>query len=181
MSSDPFPDSSAHSVLVIPVPELNDWVRARTAYYDASFLGHEATFVNAHITLLGPWLTTPTPRDLARVAEIAARTPAFDYVLTDLCTFPDGIAYLDPEPAAPFTALTDHLIATFPQCPPYGGAFGTVVPHLTVDQVRDEVTLESVRASLGGLIPTRSRATRIDLQWWENDNCHVMGSWELGG
>lgn len=167
-------------MLVIPVPELNAWVRARTAHYDASFLGRSPAFVNAHVTVLGPWLTEPTAADLARIGAIAAATPSFSFSLGELRTFPDGIIYSEVTPTAPFTALIEQVSAAFPSHPPYGGAFGSVVPHLTLDQVGAEVTVASVRQSLDGLVPTTSRAEQIDLQWWENDNCHVMTSWQLG-
>lgn len=168
-----------HSVLAIPLTELNEWVRDRTAHYDASFLGQDGDFLNAHITLLGPWIAEPSTDDLARVASIAARAPAFDFSLVELGVFPDGIIYLNPCPDQPFTALTAHLAAAFPDYPPYGGLFASVVPHLTLDQASEAVSVDSVRASLGNLIPVSARATRIDLQWWENNNCHVMASWPL--
>lgn len=171
--------SPGHSVLVIPVPELNGWIRARTAHYDASFLGRSPDFVNAHITVLGPWLAEPTAADLACIGAIAAATPTFSFSLGALRTFPDGIIYLEVTPATPFTALTEQVSAAFPDHPPYGGVFGSVVPHLTLDRVGTEVTVASVRQSLDGLVPTTSRAEQIDLQWWENDNCHVMASWPL--
>ena len=37
-----------------------------------------------------------------------------------------------PEPAEPFVELTEALVQNFPEYPPYGGAFSTVTPHLTV-------------------------------------------------
>lgn len=166
-------------MLVIPVPEVNGWVRERTAYYDDSFLGRDDAFINAHITLLGPWIPQPTTADLEKVAAIAHATSSFEYSLRSLGTFPDGIIYLDPLPTEPFTLLTAKLTAAFPDHPPYGGAFGSVVPHLTLDQASDEVSIESVTRSLGEVVPTTTRATRIDLQWWENNNCHVMASWDL--
>lgn len=171
--------TAGHSVLVIPVPTLNGWVRGRTAFYDSAFLGSDAAFVNAHITMLGPWITDPTTADLARVGEIASRTEAFEFSLADVAAFPDGLLYLAPTPAAPFSELTTELATAFPDYPPYGGAFGSVVPHLTLDQTSETVSASSVRASLGAILPATAQATRIDLQWWENHNCHVMASWPL--
>jgi hypothetical protein len=60
-----------HSVLVVPVPELDEWIRARTAFYDASFVSADPGFVHAHITLLGPWLPRPAAEDLATAARLA--------------------------------------------------------------------------------------------------------------
>lgn len=166
-------------MLVIPVPELNPWVRDRTGYYDRSFLSDDPEFVNAHITLLGPWIREPSAADLAAVAAIADSTPAFDYRLTELAAFPGGVIYLDPDPAHPFARLTAELATAFPAYQPYGGAFRSVVPHLTLDQIGTDVSLASVRASLGDSVPVASSAERIDLQWWENDRCRRLHTWRL--
>ncbi len=58
-----------HSVLAVPVPQIDVVVRERTAYYDASFVSADPGFVHAHITLLAPWIDEPTPADLATVAR----------------------------------------------------------------------------------------------------------------
>ena len=168
-----------HSVLVVPVPALEPFVRERTAFYDASFLSTDPSFVNAHITLLGPWLPTPGAADLQRVADALDPIPAFDFTLTEFGEFPDGLIYLRPDPVAPFAAATARLVAAFPQCPPYGGVFPQPVPHLTLDRRCDTVDPATVRAAVGGLVPARARAERVDLQWWDNHNCHVMQSWKL--
>lgn len=168
-----------HSVLVVPVPALEPYVRGRTAFYDASFLGVDDAFVNAHITVLGPWLDAPSPTQLATVDTVVNSHREFDYALEVVEEFPDGVIYLRPDPGEPFTALTADLAEAFPQCPPYGGAFGRVVPHLTLDRRSPTITPLTVRADLAGVVPVRERAARIDLQWWDNHHCHVRHSWRL--
>jgi hypothetical protein len=170
---------SGHSVLVVPVPELEPFVVERTRHYDASFLSDDPWFVHAHITLLAPWLSEPSADDLARVGKLAAATAPFDFVLSDLRTFSGGTIYLDPVPAAPFEALTAELVAAFPQCPPYDGLFAAV-PHLTVDHLLGGVTVPETRSALGGLLPARCRADRISLQWYANHGCRTLAEWELG-
>lgn len=170
---------SGHSVLVVPVPALQPLVRARTERYDASFLSSDPAFVNAHITLLGPWLDAPTDADLATVRRIAAAEPAFDYRLTHVEGFPDGVLHLPPEPDAPFRRLTAALAAAFPQTPPYGGDFPDSVPHLTLDHASTGATVASLTAELD--LPVTAHADRVDLQWWANHDCHVRASWPLGG
>jgi hypothetical protein len=51
--------------------------------------------------------------------------------LAKIARFP-ATAYLEPKPAAPFIALTESLAHEFPQSPPFGGEFPTIIPHLTV-------------------------------------------------
>jgi len=168
----------AHSVLVVPVPGVEDFVVGRTLRYDASFHSRDPRFVHAHLTLLGPWLSAPDERDLAIVGDLAAAAEPFDYRLDEVAVFPEGIIHLVPEPAEPFAALTKALVAAFPECPPYAGAFPDSVPHVTLDREAPGISAASVRAELP--LPVDGRATRIDLQWWDNDDCHVMASWPLG-
>jgi len=169
-----------HSVLVVPVAELEPYVVARTRHYDDSFVSADPTFVHAHITLLAPWLAEPDADDLDRVAKLAAATEPFEFVLADLDVFAGGTIHLAPRPAAPFAALTAELVAAFPQCPPYAGLFEPV-PHLTLDHVLGGVTLEQTRAALGDLVPARCRADRISLQWYANHGCRTLAEWRLGG
>ncbi|QFQ30986.2 2'-5' RNA ligase family protein [Janibacter melonis] len=171
--------TDGHLVLVVPVPQLEDFVLERTRHYDDSFVSTDAAFVHAHITLLAPWVVAPTAADLAVVAEVASRTSPVDFVLDEVGVFPDGTIYLGPDPAAPFASLTAALVAAFPQCPPYGGRFDPV-PHLTVDHVAGGVTVGSTRSALGPTLPARCRAERISLQRYANHGCRTVAEWELG-
>lgn len=171
----------AHTVLLVPVPELEEFVRERTVHYDASFLSADPAFVHAHITVLGPFLTAPGDADLAAVAEIAATTGAFDYTLARVAEFPDGLLHLPPEPAEPFRELTRRLAAAYPQCPPYAGAFPDPVPHLTLDQRGPGVDAASVSRALAPSVPARCRADRIALHRYANHDCRVLAEWKLDG
>ncbi|GAA4717748.1 2'-5' RNA ligase family protein [Nocardioides conyzicola] len=169
----------AHNVLVVPVPELEEFVLDRTRHYDGSFVSADPAFVHAHVTALGPFLDDPSEADLELVAEVAGRTPAFDFTLDELDEFADGIIHLVPSPDEPFRALTRRLIAAFPQCPPYGGAFPEPVPHLTLDQRADGIDRASVRAALGDAVPARCRADRLVLARYANHDCRVLAEWKL--
>lgn len=171
----------AQAVLAVPVPQVNPFILARTAFYDASFLPADASFVNSHITLLAPWLPAPRPQDCAEVARIAAETPAFTVRLARIGQFPDGLIHLLPDPPEPLAELTARLCEAFPRCAPYRRRYSSITPHLTLDQHSAQVDIESVRAMLGDLIPTEVEVDRIDLQWWANHDCHLVQSWSLGG
>ncbi|OLT40611.1 hypothetical protein BJF85_05525 [Saccharomonospora sp. CUA-673] len=173
---------TGHTVLAVGVPDLDDWVRTRTAQYDASFVSADPAFRHAHITLLAPWIANPAPSALDAVGRIAAEHPPFDTCLQRIDVFPDGLIHLRPEPDEPFRALTAALTAAFPAYPPYGGQFGAVDPHLTLDRVDHArgVTAATVAGELRDLLPVRLRVDRIDLQWWANHDCHVQASWKLG-
>jgi 2'-5' RNA ligase len=167
-------------VLLVPVPELEEFVRARTVHYDADYLSADPAFTHAHVTVLGPFVPRLDDTVAERIGRIAAQTPAFDFVLDRTGTFPNGIIHLRPEPDGPFRSLTERFVAEFPGFAPYGGAFPDVVPHLTLDAVSDTVGEASTRAMLGSALPTRCRAERLDLAWYDAGNCHVVRSWRLG-
>ncbi len=168
-----------HSVLQVPVPQLDDFVRARTNHYDASYLSADPAHVHAHVTALGPFVAELTSDVERRVAAIAAATPAFDFVLERIGRFTDGIIHLVPEPDEPFRTLTARLAAEFPQHPPYAGRYDDVAPHLTLDLLSDGVTEASTLALLDGVLPARCRATRLDLAWYEPHATRVLRSWPL--
>lgn len=170
-----------HSVLQLPVPALEEWVRARTAHYDAGFVSADPRFGHAHITALGPFDPDPSPAVLASVADLAATTAPVRVRLADLAQFPDGIIHLVPDPDAQLRDLTARLVATFPAHPPYGGAFDDVRPHLTVDAASAKVDLASTAALLRGVVPVDVVLDTLQLAWWESGRCHVMAQWPLGG
>lgn len=172
----------SHTVLLVPIPALEPFVRARTEHYDRAWLSTDPDFVHAHITALAPFLPRGrlTPDALGTVSRIAASTAAFDLELTVIDTFPNGIIHLVPEPQTPFQRLTQRLWDAFPDCPPYAGQFADVRPHLTLDARSETVSQDSTRARLGGLVPVRCRAERLDLAWYEAENCRVLQTWPLG-
>lgn len=169
----------AHTVLVVPVPALEGYIRGRWEHYDAAWVSRDPAFTHAHVTALAPFRPSPTADDLARVAAIARTTPAFDFVLDEVRAFPDGIVHAVPSPAAPFAALTAQLWEAFPDCPPYAGEFADVVPHLTLDRLGPDVSIASVRADLAECLPVRARAQRLELHRYAERDCRVLASWSL--
>lgn len=185
-----------HTVLQVPVPQLEPFVRERNRHYDDDFLSTDPAFVHSHITALGPFLgpeqlTAPV---LDRISDIALATASFAFELHRVEAFPNGIIHLVPEPEGGFRQLTAALVDAFPQCPPYGGQFPDVRPHLTLDALTGSetagghsaasgqvVSIASTRASLGELIPAQCRAERLDLAWWSAGDCRILRSWSLGG
>ncbi|WP_082606318.1 2'-5' RNA ligase family protein [Nocardioides sp. Root190] len=170
----------AHTVLAVPVPALDTWVRARWQHYDPAWVSRDPAFTHAHVTALAPFLAEPGAVDLARIAAIAAATASFDVTLAEVAAFPDGIVHVVPDPPGPFAALTAALWEAFPECPPYAGEFADVVPHLTLDHLSPEVSVASVAAELAGLLPVRCRAERLELHWYAEGDCRVLASWLLG-
>lgn len=169
-----------HTVLAVPVPELDAFVRERTAHYDADYLADDPAFGQAHVTVLGPWVRSPTRADLAAVGHIASTVTPFTYRLARLGTFPNGIIHLLPEPDDTFRELTRAVWERFPSHPPYAGQFPNPAPHLTLDAVGPGLDALVVQGMLGARVPVSCRAEVLQLQWWQAGHCHVHQSWRLG-
>jgi 2'-5' RNA ligase len=106
-----------------------------------------------HVTVL-----YPAPDDVAAITEVLAPFDRFEVTFARLDRFP-GVLWLAPEPAEPFVAMTEAMLARFPGHPPYGGVFRSIVPHLTVAQEQLDETAELVAP----LLPLRSHAETVVL------------------
>ena len=115
-----------------------------------------------HVTVL-----VPCPGECAAIGEVLAPFGAFDVTFARLERFPE-ILWLAPEPPEPFVAMTEAMVARFPDYPPYGGIHERIVPHLTVAQGE----LDEVAARVEPLLPLRSRVTtavlyeHVDADHW---------------
>ena len=116
------------TVLVVPVldaePAVGAWLGTSKVDFDG---------VPLHVSVMCPFLPARSVRqpDEQRIAELAAEVEPFDFALTHLRAFP-GVHYLAPEPAAPFVGITEAIQRGWPSCQPYGGAYDSVIPHMTV-------------------------------------------------
>lgn len=171
-------ETAGHGVLLVPVPELEGWVRDRTAHYDASFVSADPAFAHAHVTVLAPY---PIERaDLLPV--LAGATPSFVYRLESLGVFPDGVIHLTPDPADAFRRLTSAARTALPEVEPYWGRHPVPSPHVTLDRVSESagVSVESTWRALGDLVPATCRAEALLLTWWQSGACRVLASAPLG-
>ena len=153
-------EAFAFSVPFRDLPPLVDEWRERTCVAKPSH------GVPPHVTLL-----IPAPPDLAGAAEALASFGPFDLTFARFDRFP-GTLWLAPEPSDPFVAMTQALVARFPDHAPYEGLFKEITPHLTVAQGEDSGAAE---AALRPLLPFGSRAASVVLfeqvapdRWREN-------------
>jgi 2'-5' RNA ligase len=153
------------SGIILPVPEAEPIVGELRRHHDP-----QTRFgVPAHITLLYPFAHPAKVGDyVAALRELFGSIHAFDFSLVEVRRFPVA-AYLHPEPSAEFSRLTETLARQWPEFPPYGGAFSTVIPHLTVADRVTSNTLDSVSATLATRLPIACRATEAWLMCSEEN------------
>jgi hypothetical protein len=73
--------------------------------------------------------------------------------------FPGGIQYLEPTPASYFVSLTERLFAAWPQCPPYGGQYDAVIPHLTLCDGAPAEECDAAAAAVAPALPLVARGS----------------------
>ena len=128
-------------------------------------LGSAAAGVPPHVTLLYPFIEPEglTAEGRAKLADIAARHPAFDYRLARRAEWPDAI-YVAVDPVEPFVRLQGDLQAAFPDWPIYGADSDfEFEPHITIAD-REGLLARDVREdSAWGAFPSPARAEAIDV------------------
>lgn len=171
----------AHSLLMVPVPELDPLVRRRLELRAPEHLPLAEDDTVAHVTLLAPFGSREelTEGVLSELRWFFADVTPFPFRLTRVSRFPGGTVYLTPEPASPFRQLTVELARRFPEHPPYEGAFDDVVPHLSVPLLPEE-DLAAVEAELAPRLPVAAHAREAALYWWEDGACGTLETFPFG-
>jgi hypothetical protein len=165
------------TALVVLVPEADALVADHRARHDPA----AAAGVPAHVTVLYPFRSVIDDTTAGQVARIAADVPAFDVAFATLARFPGEVVYLAPDPDEPFRRLIAGGVATFPDCPPYGGTIPDPIPHLTVADGVDATTAADLDDVIRPGLPITSRADRLTLLAQDpTGRWHVVRHWPLG-
>ena len=157
--SDAVPGRRSAIIVPIRLPEPLETIRMRE-------VASARAGAPAHVTLLFPFVPAAELRaeHLARVADVITSVPAFDVRLREVRRWdpgggaPEGVIWLDPQPSAPFVALTEALGRAFPDYQPYGGLHDTIIPHLTIAS-DDRRQLASVQVAAARELPLRRRVS----------------------
>jgi len=166
----------SRSVLLVPFPEV---AAAVEPWLERSVGARPSHGMPPHVTLLFPF--PPLEDAVLRETEQAlGGFDAFDVAFRELARFSDSDAlYLVPEPAAPFVAMTESLVARFPEWLPYGGAYDAIVPHLTVAW---GARLGEAERDLTSRLPLTGRAREaVLLTEGEPQRWVAQASFPLGG
>ncbi len=112
-----------------------------------------------------PHVTKPVIQELERLA--GSVTP-FDFALTQVHEFEQGVVYLEPEPIDPFVNLSNAIGRKFGLLP-FGGEFGDVlVPHLTLAMPQVHSATRHITDTLAPLLPIRLHADQAWLMVGDN-------------
>ena len=170
----PLPDVSA---LYVEIPAAESLVAEHRLAWDAV----AAAGIPAHVTVLFPFLDPDALDRSVReaLALIAARAQPFDVRFERVGRFPE-VVWLAPDPVAPFAALTAAIAARWPDHPPYGGAFETVIHHLTVADGAPRETLVALEEHLAAGLPIGQRVVELTLATRRSGTWTVVDQYPLG-
>jgi 2'-5' RNA ligase superfamily len=115
-----------------------------------------------HVTALWPFLPVEALDDAVerRLGGLLAGAETFSFTLTRVAELADA-AVLVPEPAAPFDALTRLLWDEWPECPPFGGAYEDIAPHVTVAIDPSPADRAAIEAAIAPRLPIVARAAEV--------------------
>jgi 2'-5' RNA ligase len=145
------------SGLVLLAPELGPVIDDLRARHDPA----ARQGMPPHVTLLYPFMDPVKfgPSRRARLAEVIRGFPALELSFSKIGRFPE-VLWVAPEPAEPIAAMVQAIAAAFPDFPPYGGQFETVIPHVTVAH-GEGLDLAALEPQLRGRFP-RPVTARVD-------------------
>jgi hypothetical protein len=85
----------------------------------------------------------------------------------------DAALYLAPDPDLPLRRLTADIVRLWPESPPYGGAFDSVIPHLTVASEVDPAALAALETNVRAQLPIHAELNEAAL-------CTLVGGcWQI--
>ena len=147
------------TALIVAVPEAEQLVGEWRAKHDSS----AQHGVPAHITLLFPFMPVEEVDEqiLGELRDLFASQPSFRYRLPRVARFPE-VAWLAPDPASPFSDLTELIVSRYPEYPPYEGIHDEVIPHLTVAEGGPELQ-DEVDAALTPSLPLEAEALEVTM------------------
>ncbi|TCO30315.1 2'-5' RNA ligase superfamily protein [Kribbella steppae] len=159
MVSDAWAARTGLTAILITVPELADFTHRWRSVSRSTARPHVplTELIPPHITVLVPWVGEPTSDDVRRLKEAVASHEPFELSFQTIGQFPNGTAWLKPEPFDAVCSLLVSVYEAFPECPPYGGEFPDPHPHLTISSATEgapAVVAEATEALAATPAPT---------------------------
>jgi hypothetical protein len=151
-------EAELRSALIVAVPEaapIVDGWRERTSS------ARPSCGVPPHVTILSPFAPPDSITEtlLEDLDTLVGAHRSFAFELATTARFPE-VLYLAPSPAAPFIDLTQAVARMYSDFPPYGGAFDSIVPHLTAAEGAED-TLAVAEAEIAPALPITCTASEV--------------------
>jgi 2'-5' RNA ligase len=163
---------AGETAVVVPIPAADPAVSGWRDRFDPA----SARGMPAHVTAVYPFVPERRLSEDIRndLRALCFTLPPLTVRFRRTGRFP-GVLYLAPEPADGLSTLTRLLAERWPEHPPYGGAYDTVVPHLTLAVDPDETVLDSVDAQVARVLPLTTTLTEAAL--YVSDGAHWKRRW----
>jgi 2'-5' RNA ligase len=149
------------TAVIVPVPAAEAVVDEHRQRLDRA----AAWGVPAHVTVLYPFLPPEWVDDsaLGALSAAVATVDAFDVTFATTGWFGSDVLWLAPDPSEPLRQLTLAVWDAFPSCPPYGGAYDAIEPHLTVAEraLWQSGALTSVERAVRTRLPVTQRVDHV--------------------
>lgn len=169
----------AHTVLQLPVFDLEPFVRARLRAENPRLREPEGDTWCAHVALLDPFVDEADagPELFQALARECARWDPLVLRLAEIRRLPGGTTCLAPEPSDRLVAMTEAFAAAFPGHPPRGGAGDRAVPHVPLGHDVPDADLDLLR----GWLPQTALVEDVHLVSWSPTEVRTIASFPLRG
>jgi len=161
------------TAILITVPELAAYTERWRAVSRSSARSQVplAELIPPHVTVLVPWVAEPTESDVQRLTDAVSPFEPFKLSFATAGQFPNGTAWLKPEPYDAVVSLLYSVFQAFPECPPYGGEFPDPQPHLTISSSEQggPAVVAEAREALAAAPAPSIQLTELGL-WREGDD-----------
>jgi 2'-5' RNA ligase len=145
----------SETAVVVLLPELELLIGSWRRRYTSD----GARGMPPHVILIFPFADSADLGDrLSPLGQVVGAAAPFEVTLAETARFP-RLLYLRPKPHEPFVAMTEALVAAFPEFRPYGGKFEEIVPHVTAAEA-DESVLARAERELVPKLPVKARVER---------------------
>ena len=163
MTDAPAPERG-DSALLVPIPEAEPLIGDLRLKHDAV----TALGIPAHVTVLFPFISASQIDASAHdaLSGLFAGIPTFAYHFERAGRFDHTTVFLAPEPASAFSALTSAVTRRWPEYQPYGGAYGEVIPHLTVGNGLGDGVADDLHQVVAERLSSRGPMTGTASQVW---------------
>lgn len=172
----------APTAIIVPVPEAEP----TTDQWRRQYTEDGADGMPPHVTLLYPFVddSVLVAGQIRQVRSILGDFEPFEFVLADFGEFAASgttapVLYLAPDPPDRFREMTNALVGAFPDYPPYGGQFTSVIPHLTVAEAH-KAPLVDIRDDVAPALPIRPRAAEARVMRHGDDRWRTRSRIYLG-